>query len=241
MFRQVDESIHLPKRDRPPVGPLGEGVEELFQVHLFDRTRSVQGGVALGRPRLGHGFDTVAVYPQSRSQIAFLEQYGSDLLLEFFLLAVDLLVFRRIPLFEQDVPRIVPEPGTVLPTDPSTPRVVNPGLEGEGPLLPIARQGPAFDTVVPRPALVLIALQVETDLEWFFGILAALMNKTSLADRPVAPCIGLRVVGGDLYGDPVVGRPAYPADILVRTDPVVAVPALKDLVVGLVLVPLIFT
>ena len=47
-------------------------------------------------------------------------------------------------------------------------------------------------------------------------------------------------MGGDLYGDPVVGRPAYPADILVRPDPVVAVPALKHLVVGFVLVPLIF-
>ena len=62
-------------------------MKELFYVGILNWPLSVKRGVALGRPLLGYGFDTVAVYAQSRSEIAFLEKYGSDLLLELFLLA----------------------------------------------------------------------------------------------------------------------------------------------------------
>ena len=47
---------------------------------------------------------------------------------EALLFAIDLFVFVRVPLLEQDVPGIVPEPRAVFPTDPGAPRLVDPGL-----------------------------------------------------------------------------------------------------------------
>ena len=93
--------------------------------------------------------------------------------------------------------------------------------------------------MVPRPALVFEALHVEPDLEGFVRAGAPLVDEITFAHRPIPPGALLRIVGGNLDGDPVACRPAHPAVVLVRPDPVVAVPALEDLVVRVALVPLV--
>ena len=66
------------------------------------------------------------------------------------------------------------------------------------------------------------------------------MDQVAFAHGPIPPRALLRIVGGELDGDPVGGRPADPAGVLVRYDAVVAIPALENLVIRIALIPLVF-
>jgi hypothetical protein len=83
------------------------------------------------------------------------------------------------------------------------------------------------------------ALQIESDFEGFIEVRSSLVNQLPFLDGPVSPRTLLRIVGGDLNADPIVCRSVNSTVIFVRSDPVLAIPALKHLVIGIALRALI--
>jgi hypothetical protein len=239
LCREIDIGLYFFGCNRSPVCPLGEGAKEFFKVCLFDVTGSVKCSVTLRWPLAGDGLDPEAVYAKGRAEIAFSKQRLRGGLLKPFLFPVNLLILLGIPLFEQDVEGVVFEMWTIFPPNPGAPWIVDPSLERECPLLAITGQSPVLDSMVSCSAFMFEALQIESDFEGFIEVRSSLVNQLPFLDGPVSPRTLLRIVGGDLNADPIVCRSVNSTVIFVRSDPVLAIPALKHLVIGIALRALI--
>ena len=211
---------HLRIRHRPAPRPRGEGLQQLFDICLAHRPRTIQCCVTARWPLINQRLKLQAIKAYVRSGVTHLEQHTRHLhrpgvihFLRHRLAIGARLELRRIILFHQPLGPKIAVVRTVLPADPRRPGIINPHLGTERAPLAVTRQLPHLHDMRGRPADTAIAHigQVQADLK----------RLTLVGLGQFIPRMFL-VVAGHLHGHAIAPRSSHTAAQLARHQPTVA-------------------